>query len=148
MSHHQYIYHELLDDLRTDQACEFLLRDVNFINWYQALDSQQLVIVGDVGVGKTFAMAYLIDELSRRREHWRPRAVICYYYFRAGKPRRLAKIYWILILSLLEQLPGLKGAFVEWYKQAEDSGHLDPEYSTTKLKEFFQLALGTLDRRL
>ena len=57
-------YHVNLQDLRADNACDFLLKNPSFINWYHAPNSQQLVIIGDMGCGKTVTMAYLVDEIS------------------------------------------------------------------------------------
>ena len=75
-------YHASLQDLRADQACDFLLKNPNFTNWYHAPDSQQLVIIGDMGCGKTVAMAYLVDEISRMNECLIPQPKTCYYYCR------------------------------------------------------------------
>ncbi|KAG9247285.1 hypothetical protein BJ878DRAFT_580806 [Calycina marina] len=36
-------HHIELQDLRADQACEFLLADAKFISWYRAANSQQLI---------------------------------------------------------------------------------------------------------
>ena len=65
-------HHIELQDLRADQACEFLLTDAKFISWYRAADSQQLVILGDMGCGKSAAMAFLVDELRRQNLHQLP----------------------------------------------------------------------------
>jgi len=48
--------------------------------WYQATDSQQLVVLGNTGYGKTVAIAFLIDELRRRSENQLPQPKICYHY--------------------------------------------------------------------
>ncbi|KFY59291.1 hypothetical protein V496_05718 [Pseudogymnoascus sp. VKM F-4515 (FW-2607)] len=55
-------------------------------------------------------------------------------------------IFSALILSLLEQLSGLKKTFYEWYKQAGASGNFEPATNVKKLEEFFQNTLKTLDR--
>src|SRR3954471_5336733 len=73
-------YHSRLQDLRSDEACEFLLAHPNYIAWLRAPDSRLLVILGEMGSGKTVAMGFLIDELRRRNEHQLPQAKICYYY--------------------------------------------------------------------
>lgn len=75
-------YHAYLHNLRADQACEFLVKDPSFINWYHASGSQQLVVLGDMGCGKTVSMAYLGDELRRRSECQLPQPKACYYYCR------------------------------------------------------------------
>ncbi len=141
-------YHASLQDLRADQACEFLLTDANFISWYSATDSQQLVILGDMGCGKSVAMAFLVDELSRRNEHQLPQPKICYYYCQDDETGHAIHIFSALTLALLEQLSGLKKTFYEWYKQNQASGNLEPAANVRKLEEFLQKVLETLDRPL
>ncbi|MCJ1398882.1 hypothetical protein MMC11_002083 [Xylographa trunciseda] len=141
-------YHAYLQDLRADQACEFLLINTNFINWYNASDSQQLVILGEMGCGKTVAMAFLVDELSRRNKYQLPQPKICYYYCQDDETGHAIQILSALTLALLEQLSGLKKTFYEWYKQNQSSGVLEPATNIRKLEEFLQKVLITLDRPL
>ncbi|KAF2872641.1 hypothetical protein BDV95DRAFT_392286 [Massariosphaeria phaeospora] len=101
-----------------------------------------------MGCGKTTAMAFLVDELNRRSEHILPRPKVCYHYCRNDETGTADYIYSVLILSLLQQLPGLKRTFSEWYKNNLKSGTLEPATSTRKLEEFLQEVLGTLDRLL
>lgn len=140
-------YHAYLQEIRVDEACKFLLEDAKFINWYHATDSQQLVILGDMGCGKTVAMAYLIDELRRRNEHQLPQPKICYHYCQDDETGQAICIFSVLILSLLEQFSGLKRTFFEWYKQAAASG-IEPATNFKKLNEWLQNSLETLDRPL
>ncbi|KND92704.1 Vegetative incompatibility protein HET-E-1, partial [Tolypocladium ophioglossoides CBS 100239] len=140
-------HHAYLQQIRVDKACEFLLVNAKFINWHQATDSQQLVVLGDMGCGKTVAMAFLIDELRRRNEHQLPQPRICYHYCRNDETGQAVYIFSSLILSLLEQFSGLKRAFFEWYKQVTASG-IDPAASFKKLEEWLQKTLGELDRPL
>lgn len=42
-------FHSYLQSLRAGQACDFLLQEANFTDWYQASSSRQLAIVGDTG---------------------------------------------------------------------------------------------------
>ncbi|KAF4467462.1 NACHT nucleoside triphosphatase [Fusarium albosuccineum] len=141
-------YHTSLRDLRADEGCEFLLEDSNFINWYRASNSEQLMLLGEMGHGKTVAMAFLVDELSRRSEKQLPQSKVCYYYCRDDGTGQVVQIFSCLVLSLLEQLPGLKKKFYEWYKQAQASGSLDPATDTKKLEEFLQRLLEAIDRPL
>ncbi len=141
-------YHAYLQDIRADQACEFLLGDENFLNWYNATDSQQLVILGEMGSGKTVATAFIVDEVSRRNEYQLPQPKICYYYCRDDETGRAIHIFSALILSLLEQLPGLKKSFFEWYKQAQASGCFEPATNIRKLEEFLQKVMKMVDRPL
>ncbi|KAK4042994.1 hypothetical protein C8A01DRAFT_44062 [Parachaetomium inaequale] len=140
-------HHAYLQELRADQACEFLLKDTTFINWYHATDSQHLAILGDMGSGKSVAMAFLIDELRRRNEHQLPQPKVCYHYCQNGETGQATHIFSALALSLLEQLPGLKRAFFEWYKQTMASG-IEPATSFKALEEWLQHTLETLDRPL
>lgn len=139
-------YHVNLQDLRADNACDFLLKNPNFINWYHAPDSQQLVIIGDMGCGKTVAMAYLVDEISRMNECLIPQPKTCYYYCRDDETGNAVSIYSGLILSLLQQLPGLKKPFFEWYKQAQASGIFDPATNIRKLADLLQNVLEAIER--
>ncbi|KFY93587.1 hypothetical protein V498_04342 [Pseudogymnoascus sp. VKM F-4517 (FW-2822)] len=141
-------YHSYLQDLQVGEACEFLLTDANFTSWYCATDSQQLVILGDMGCGKTVAMAFLIDELRRRNKHQLPQPKICYHYCQDDETGQAIYIFSALILSLLEQFSGLKKTFFEWYKQAGASGNFQPATNVRKLEEFLQKTLETLDRPL
>lgn len=144
----QYQYHTALRIRKADQACKFLLTDANFISWYSASDSQQLVILGNMGYGKTFAMAYLVDELRRRSKHQLPQPKVCYHYCQDDETGQATHILSVLTLTLLEQLSGLKKTFYEWYKQNQASGNLEPAKNIRKLEEFLQDVLETLDRPL
>ncbi|OJJ79437.1 uncharacterized protein ASPGLDRAFT_77654 [Aspergillus glaucus CBS 516.65] len=123
-------YHESLQTFRADQACEFLLENTNFTNWYDGSDSQQLVILGDMGRGKTVAMTFLVDELRRRKEYQLPQPMICYYYCWDNETGNATSIIPTLIISLLQQLPGLKKPF----------------FDIKKLEEFLQKVLEAIDR--
>ncbi|KAK5093253.1 hypothetical protein LTS08_008936 [Lithohypha guttulata] len=140
-------YHEELRDLRSDEACRFLLTHPNFTKWYHASDSQWLTILGNMGYGKSVAMAFLVDELNRRNDQL-PKPKTCYYYCRNGETGQAVHIFSVLILALLKQLPGLKKPFHEWYKRNEASGILEPATNTGKLGEFLETVLETLDRPL
>ncbi|KAF5873600.1 putative ankyrin repeat protein [Botrytis fragariae] len=140
-------YHVSLQEIRVDEACEFLLEDTKFIDWHHATDSQQLVILGDMGCGKSVAMAYLIDELRRQNEHQLPQPKICYHYCRDDETGQAICIFSVLILSLLGQLSGLKRTFFEWYKQGAASG-IELATNSKQLIEWLLKALETLDRPL
>ena len=105
------LYHADLKYRRADQACEFLLRNPNFTNWYHTSDSQQLVILGDMVCGKSLTTSFLIDKLGRRNKYQLPEPKICYYYCRDDNTGNAISILSALILSLLWQLPGQKKPF-------------------------------------
>ncbi|ETI26828.1 hypothetical protein G647_10274 [Cladophialophora carrionii CBS 160.54] len=139
-------YHARLEELRNDDACRFLLKHPAFIDWYGASDSQWLAVLGDMGSGKTVSMAFLVDELSRRNECQIPPPKTCYYYCRDAQSGQAGPMFSTLILALLEQLPGLKKTFYEWHRQNQASGVLQPQTNTSKLGQFLETLLQTLDR--
>lgn len=141
-------YHADLRDLRADHACGVLLTNSEFTKWYCAPNSCQLVILGDMGSGKTVTMGFLVDELSRRNKYQLPQPKICYYYCRDDETGQAIHIFSALILSLLEQLCGLKKTFYEWYKQNQASGYLEPATDRKKLQEFLEKVIESLDRPL
>ncbi|KAK6365425.1 hypothetical protein LTR64_008794 [Lithohypha guttulata] len=141
-------YHADLQELRTDEACTFLLMHPDFRKWYGACDSEWLVIFGEMGSGKTNAMAFIVDELSQRNEHQLPQPKICYHYCRNDETGQVGYIFAALILALLEQLPGLKKTFHAWYKEKQASGVPDPVKNTRELGRFFKNVTETLDRPL
>lgn len=139
-------YHQYLTERRADKGCEFLLENPNFINWYRASDSQQLMIFGDMGSGKSFAMAFLADELVRRSKHQLPQPKVCYYYCRDDETGKTVFILSAIITSLPGQLTGLKKPFVQWYKEAQTSGDFDPATNFKTLGEFLCRVLEAIDR--
>lgn len=141
-------YHASLQEVCANEACEFLLQDEKFTDWYRARESRQLAILGDMGYGKTVCMAFLVDTLRRRSVHQLPQPKLCYYYCRDDESGQASRILSALILALLEQLSGLKKTFVEWYKQAQASGCFEPATNAKKLEEFLHLVVGGLDRQL
>ncbi|CAN9292594.1 unnamed protein product [Alternaria alternata] len=136
------------ENLRADEACEFLLKHPNFIEWYCTSNTQQLVLYGQMGSGKTVAIAYLVDELNRRDEHQLPRPKVCYYYCRDDDTGQAINILSTLILALLEQLSGLKRTFYDWYKEKQACGVLEPATNAKILGGFLESVLATLDRML
>lgn len=141
-------YHNRLKGLRSDEACKFLLTHPNLTHWCNAPDSQQLLVLGEMGCGKTVAMSFIVDELNQRNGCQIPRPKVCYYYCRDDGTGQAVSILSGLILALLEQLSGLKKTFHEWYKENQASGILDPATSASKLGEFLELVLATFDRLL
>lgn len=137
-----------MQGLRADGACDFLLNDAVFASWYHAADTKLLVLLGDVGHGKTVVMSFLADELCRLRKRQLPQPKICHYYCRDGETGKAIYIFSALILSLLHQLPGLNKLFFKWYKQAQASGVLDPASDVFRLEKFLRALLGEIDRPL
>ncbi|WPB02450.1 uncharacterized protein RHO25_007085 [Cercospora beticola] len=128
-----------------EEACAFLLTDETFMQWYASLSVQHLAILGEMGCGKSALVAFLIDELRRRNEHLLPNPKICYYYCLDDGTGQIASILSVLILQLLEQLPGMKLTFYEWYKK--NSG-TNPANDGSMLEEFLRMVIIPLDRSL
>ncbi|KAG4282239.1 hypothetical protein FPRO04_13360 [Fusarium proliferatum] len=140
--------HVELQSLRADSACESTLEKSEFKSWYRAFDYQQLVILGDMGSGKSVMMSFLIDELCRWRSHQLPQPMVLYHYCQNDETGHALYIFSCLILSLLEQRVGLKKTFFDWYKQDLLNGNFEPSTNVHKLVGFFQRTVEELDRPL
>ncbi|KAK8136924.1 hypothetical protein PG984_004864 [Apiospora sp. TS-2023a] len=138
--------HAYLQQLRADEACKLLLSNTKLTGWYNATASQELVFMGNMGCGKTVAMAFLVDELIRQNKCHLPQPKVCYHYCHDDETGQAAHIFSSLILSLLEQLSGLKKTFFEWYKEASASGNVEAATNPKKLEEFLGNTLESLDR--
>lgn len=99
-------------------------------------------VISDMGCGKSVVMAFLVDELNWRNGFQLPHPKTCYYYCRDGETGNAISILSALILSLLDQLWGLKKPFSKWYKQAKASGIFNPARDINKLEEFLQISKG------
>ncbi|KAI6778961.1 Vegetative incompatibility protein HET-E-like protein [Emericellopsis cladophorae] len=141
-------HHASLRSGRADGACDFLLENTDFQTWYQASNSRKLIILGDVGHGKSVCMSFLVDTLRQRNEHQLPNPKVCYYYCRDDESGRLTSILSTLILSLLEQLSGLKKPFFERYKKTQASDGGNPAADALQLEEFLKWIVETVDRPL
>lgn len=75
-----------------------------------------------------------------------PQPKTCYYYCRDDETGNAVLIYSGLILSLLQQLPGLKKPFIEWYEQAIKFGIIDPGTNTRTLEDLLQNVLEAIER--
>ncbi|KAF4955318.1 hypothetical protein FGADI_4624 [Fusarium gaditjirri] len=140
--------HGDLNSLRDDAACEFLLEQPQFKAWYRAPDYQQLVILGDMGSGKSVVMSFLIQELRRRAERQLQKPMVLYHYCQNDETGHALYIFSSLILSLLQQRVGLKKAFFDWYKQDLLSGNLEPSTNAHMLIEIFEQTVEKLNRPL
>ncbi|KAG5925799.1 hypothetical protein E4U42_003931 [Claviceps africana] len=137
--------HAHFQQQQADQACNFLLSDSRFIKWYHAVESQELALIGPMGCGKTMAMSFVVDQLTRRNESEMPQPTVCYHYCQDDKTGQAVDVLSTLIMSLLEQLSGLIETFHQWYKQCRASGYIEPETDPRKLEEFLTQTLEALD---
>ncbi|KAJ5353544.1 hypothetical protein N7541_006108 [Penicillium brevicompactum] len=106
---------------RADQACEFLLEVPRFKSWYDATESRQLVIFGDVGHGKSVAMAFLAEMLSHKNNH-----------------------PWIVYPALYYASP--QKPFHERYKKHAQELGLEPSLDIITMEDMLQNILETIDR--
>ncbi|KAF4451901.1 hypothetical protein F53441_5220 [Fusarium austroafricanum] len=141
-------YHYNLKSIRADSACKFILEMAEFKSWYRAIDYQQLLILGDMGSGKSVMMSFLIDELGERKRHQLPQPMILYHYCQNDETGHALYIFSSLIQSLLRRCVGLRKAFIDWYKQDLLTGNFEPSTSVRKLVGFFQRTVQELDRPL
>lgn len=141
-------FHAELRDLRASEACKWILTDPNFITWYNASKSGQLVILGHMGCGKTVITTHVIEELIRLNKHKLPRPIICYHYCGDDERGKALYIYSSLILQLLDQQEGLKVEFDKWYEETKESERLDPAQCSTDLGNFLSICVENLDREL
>lgn len=136
----QHKRHIELQKTRAKKACRFLLNDAKFTEWRSGIGCQQLAIVGELGSGKSVAMAYLVDVLQRSSLR------VCYHYCQNGTSGDAIHVFCVLILSLLEQIPRLKKPFVEWYDTLASG--MDPAPSFKSLEGWLKKTLKTLGHRL
>ncbi|RBR22171.1 hypothetical protein FVER53590_07379 [Fusarium verticillioides] len=141
-------HHGDFNHLRDDAACNFVLEQPEFKTWYRAPDYQQLVIIGDMGSGKSVIMSFLIQELRRRAEHQLEKPMVLYHYCQNDETGHALCIFSSLILSLLQQRVGLKRAFFDWYKQDLLSGNFEPATNAHMLIEIFEQTVLRLNRPL
>ncbi|OOQ91417.1 NACHT domain protein [Penicillium brasilianum] len=139
-------YHDEIKALRADQAYEFILRDPSFKEWYHGSGSRQLVILGEMGRGKTVTMAFIVDQLFQRKDDQLPNPKICYYYCRNDETGNALAVLSALLLSLLQQLPGLKRQFWDWYNEAQTHRSYDPAASVGNLEQFLKRILEAINR--
>ncbi|KAL8707336.1 MAG: hypothetical protein Q9225_007773, partial [Loekoesia sp. 1 TL-2023] len=135
-------------ELRASDACKWIVADSKFLEWYNAPISEQLVIFGNMGCGKTIITAHIIEELIHLNKHRFPRPLICYHYCVDNETGRVLYIYSSLILQLLDQQEGLKVEFDKWYDNTKKSQHLDAAQSPIELGNFFSRCVETLNREL
>jgi hypothetical protein len=138
--------HTQIRSLRAIDACDFVLDDPNFLGWWCGIKYQRLVILGEIGCGKTFAMSFLIDIINERSK-WIYRGFdVCYYYCRIQNIDH--DISRALVLSILDQLPWQKEEFHNWFMACQASEASDQMANTIKLGEHLRKLLATRDRLL
>ncbi|KAL8927590.1 MAG: hypothetical protein Q9172_001300 [Xanthocarpia lactea] len=140
--------HSRIRGLRAIAACEWIAADSKFLEWYKSPASEQLVIFGDMGCGKTTIAAHVIEELIHLNKHRLPRPLLCYHYCVDNETGNVLYIYSSLILQLLDQLEALKIEFNKWYDDTKKTEFLDAAQSSINLGDFFSKCVETLNRDL
>lgn len=131
---------------RADRAS--LLTEEIFTEWYNSPDSRHIAIIGEMGCRKTMAMSFLTDELFRRSQLYLPQPKVCYYYCYDGNSGEAVLVIRSLILQILQYLPGLIRRFFEWYTAETQSGHSDPAADASRLEDFLEEVLTSIDRQV
>ncbi|KAI1384417.1 uncharacterized protein F4822DRAFT_445871 [Hypoxylon trugodes] len=139
-------FHSEMRRIRTDEACRWIAR--TFSTWYDTPTQQQMIILGDMGCGKTVTIAYVIDELLRQRDFHIPKPLLCFHYCKDGETGKATFIYSSLILQLLSQQEGLKIEFKKWYDETKILGGIDLTSSFEKLGGLFSTSIEALGRPL
>lgn len=134
--------------LRASDACEWIVADPKFIDWYNATTSDQFVVFGHMGCGKTIITAHVIEELIRVNKHKLPRPFICYHYCVNDDSGKVLYVYSSLPPQLLDQQEGFKVEFDRWYDRTWKSERLDPAQSSVDLGNFLSACVESLDREL
>lgn len=118
---------------RSDNACHWILEDEKFNTWRLQPQSGMLVMLGDMGSGKTMMSAFVADRLAKAH-------TACAHYCKDdGETNQLVNIYRSFLWQLLKGRPSLKPVFRQWYKERE-SAPIDPTQDVEKLGAFLQEA--------
>ena len=140
---------------RDDNACNWIVSEASFLEWKErsrvstlsladlpdmhgdAGASRFLALLGDMGSGKTVTTAYVVDHLSKDN-------VVCKYYCADNRGCAddhdtidLVNILQSLLYQLLQQKPGLKFRFWDWFKKTQETGiPVKPTDSEKELRDF------------
>jgi hypothetical protein len=115
---------------RADDACSWLTSDDAFSYWLLNRDSNVLVLLGDMGSGKTMTTAFVADSLAH------PGRPLCAYYCKdEHEPAKLRNIYRSILFQFLQQSSEIKLRFWKWYKETSPKVQVNPTQSDDKLRE-------------
>jgi hypothetical protein len=137
-----------LEAARDDGACELTLDDPLYSTWHEASQGQWLLILGEMGHGKTVLMSHIIKRLGQENDQRMPQPQTCFYYCKNESTVLSADVFSALILSLLSMSPlrGLKKTFVNWHRSRQAAGTRDPTRSSGELALFLEQVLPSLQR--
>lgn len=133
---------------RSDEACRWVLTSPAFTKWIEALGSNALALSGDMGCGKTFTVAFIVDHLRSLDQHGNGAApVICSYYCKSdGESDNAKTILRSLLSQVLASQEPLKHLFNSWYQERKTELPIDPTHATNELIGFLTKLLGSLRR--
>ncbi|KAL8901698.1 MAG: hypothetical protein Q9207_005067 [Kuettlingeria erythrocarpa] len=137
-----------LRGLRASDACKWIVADSRFLEWYNASDSERLVVFGNMGCGKTIITAHVVEELIHLNKSRLPRALVCYHYCVNNETGNVLYVWSSLILQLLDQQEGLKVEFGKWYEYTRKSELVNAAQSSADLGNFFSTCVENLNREL
>ncbi|KAJ2969746.1 hypothetical protein NQ176_g8510 [Zarea fungicola] len=123
---------------RADDACDWIASDEVFCDWKDAESNTSiLVMLGDLGCGKTITTAFVSDKGVPAD------AVVCSYYITghtqtAETPVILRSLMW----QLIQAKPNMKRDFLQWFKHATTPTNIFRQSSfDDKIRQFLRHAL-------
>ncbi|KAH6855513.1 hypothetical protein B0I37DRAFT_365063 [Chaetomium sp. MPI-CAGE-AT-0009] len=119
----------------SDEACAWIKSEEGFSSWLaDSTDSGVLLMLGDMGCGKTITAAYVVKLLSEMGR------TVCRYFCRNDHSTAdLGNIYRSLLWQLLRQKPALKLSFYHW--KTSSNSYIEPDRSPKQLGEFLSTVI-------
>ena len=134
---------------RTDKACDWIKKVPAFQDWLTGRDPESLALLGKLGFGKTFTIAYVVQYLksgdgafasntpgtrsiaaaSASQPH---RNVYVYYCKEDGTANEACNVFRSLLSQLLKDHKHLCWHFNAWVREEEKDGG-DPTFDTSRL---------------
>lgn len=141
--------HSKMQQIRSNEACQWIFDDASFCNWLSSPASEFLVLYSGMGFGKTVVTSRVIDYLGEKAEAEIPHPFVLYHYCKnETEAGSLVNIYSSLTSQLLEKRVDLKRVFIEWDKERQKSSPVDPVLSPSELGGFLATHLKPIGRTL
>ncbi|KAI0446340.1 hypothetical protein F4803DRAFT_504452 [Xylaria telfairii] len=136
-------FHNAIKKPRSDQACSWISQDARFKEWHLKQASGNLLLLGDMGCGKTVTANYIIDEVMRHNNAQVPKTLTCYHYCKKDLTSNSEKILSSLILQLLFSKSDLaRKEFCDWADERKQSTGLYQTGSLPELKAYLENLVG------
>ncbi|KAI0968730.1 hypothetical protein F4678DRAFT_464345 [Xylaria arbuscula] len=133
------LFHCSISDIRSDFACSWISQEPRFKEWYSSTTSENLLLYGRMGCGKTVTANYIIDEVIRLNNTQFPKPRTCYHYCKPDSSSSSVDILSSLILQVLSQKGDLaKKEFCDWYDERRRSQPIDPTQSFNELRALLE----------